>query len=139
MGTRADFYVGKGPSAEWIGSVSMDGYPDSFPEITTATNEVDFRLRVAKELTKNDCGTVPEQGWPWPWKDSRSTDYAYAYDGGRVQASRFGSSWFDPASEPEDPIPDKAMFPDMYTKANNAPMGSKRSGLMLVRFNGGDD
>jgi hypothetical protein len=27
MGTRADFYVGRGPDAEWLGSVAMDGYP----------------------------------------------------------------------------------------------------------------
>lgn len=28
MGTRADFYVGKGPNAEWLGSTAMDGYPE---------------------------------------------------------------------------------------------------------------
>lgn len=30
MGTRADFYVGRGKDAEWIGSVAFDGYPDGF-------------------------------------------------------------------------------------------------------------
>lgn len=28
MSTRADFYVGRGAEAEWIGSISWDGYPD---------------------------------------------------------------------------------------------------------------
>jgi hypothetical protein len=27
MGTRADFYVGRGKDAEWLGSVAFDGYP----------------------------------------------------------------------------------------------------------------
>jgi len=26
MGTRADFYVGMGKDAEWLGSVAWDGY-----------------------------------------------------------------------------------------------------------------
>jgi hypothetical protein len=27
MGTRADFYIGRGTEAEWLGSVAWDGYP----------------------------------------------------------------------------------------------------------------
>ena len=27
MGTRADFYVGRGEKAEWVGSIAMDGVP----------------------------------------------------------------------------------------------------------------
>jgi hypothetical protein len=27
MGTRADFYVGRGGQAEWLGSIAWDGYP----------------------------------------------------------------------------------------------------------------
>ena len=26
MGTRADFYIGSGKDAEWLGSVAFDGY-----------------------------------------------------------------------------------------------------------------
>lgn len=32
MGTRADFYVGRGTEAEWIGSIALDGYPDGIPD-----------------------------------------------------------------------------------------------------------
>ena len=28
MGTRADFYIGKGTDAEWLGSIAWNGYPD---------------------------------------------------------------------------------------------------------------
>ncbi|MFH1835312.1 MAG: hypothetical protein ABH851_03885 [Methanobacteriota archaeon] len=28
--------------------------------------------------------TSPEQGWPWPWEDSGTTDYAYAFEAGKV-------------------------------------------------------
>jgi hypothetical protein len=27
MGTRADFYVGRGETAEWLGSIAWDGNP----------------------------------------------------------------------------------------------------------------
>ena len=37
MGTRADFYVGRGESAEWLGSVAWDGNPRGIddPVLTT--------------------------------------------------------------------------------------------------------
>ena len=33
MGTRADFYVGRGDAAEWIGSIAYDGYPFYKPQL----------------------------------------------------------------------------------------------------------
>jgi len=49
MGTRADFYVGRGETAEWVGSVAWDGYPNEpwgigrTTDLFTATTEADFR------------------------------------------------------------------------------------------------
>lgn len=130
MGTRADFYVGRGRNAEWLGSIANDGYPEppglkeSCPmsckhspahhgmgrtgdwglRILGATNEADFREAVNQFIGRRKDGTGPAQGWPWPWDDSRLTDYVYAWDNG-VYISYFGSSWWS-AAEPECTPPD---------------------------------
>lgn len=97
MGTRADFYVGDGPF-EWLGSVGWDGYPEGIPEeVLKADREGDYRVEVTKYLSTMDA-TYPEMGWPWPWPNSQTTDFAYALVYGMVQASYFGSEWFDPLS-----------------------------------------
>lgn len=97
MGTRADFYVKDRDSWEWLGSVSMDGGPRSLGwEAVTATTEVTFRGAVARVLSDPEVmSTFPDEGWPWPWEDSRTTDYAYAWDQvlGQVILSRFGRKW----------------------------------------------
>lgn len=133
MGTRADFYVGRGESAEWLGSVAWDGYPDGFEaELFAPTTEAEWRAEVAKLSTREDW-TSPEMGWPWPWENSQTTDFAYAFDGGSVHASNFGHAWFDPKKEqPEcDGDEAKVAFPEM--KGSSAPAGSKRSGIMVFR------
>lgn len=137
MGTRADFYVGRGKKAEWIGSIACDGYPDGLRDtaIFTSTSEPGFREAVAEELAKRDDGTIPEQGWPWPWDDSHTTDYSYAFDDGIVYATNWGYRWFKAdGPEPEEEHDDKqAVFPKMRTEGH-APAGSKRSGVMLFSF-----
>jgi len=135
MGTRADFYVGRGADAEWLGSVAMDGYPDGIPsEVKCAKGEQEYRDYVAAFLSATDHATVPERGWPWPWNDSQTTDYAYAFDGGDVFASCFGCAWFDPEMpEPEyddDRRTKVAVFPDM-TARKNVTFG-RRSGLIIL-------
>lgn len=133
MGTRADFYVGRGNDAEWLGSIAYDGYPDGIPEdLLNATTEDEFRNSVAAMSTWDDW-TRPEDGWPWPWEDSRTTDYAYAFDldEKRVLASSFGGKWFHPASEEEDD--DKkpeAIFPNM--KDRQKITFGPRSGIMVL-------
>ena len=134
MGTRADFYVGRGEDAEWLGSIAFDGYPQGAAAETllTATSEDDFRTTVADLLARREDATTPEQGWPWPWTNSRTTDYAYAWDGGRLHASCFGSHWFNPRDkEPPEGTCSKTVFPDM-SKRQNVTMGP-RSGIILVR------
>ena len=119
MGTRADFYVGVGKNAEWLGSVAYDGYewdekPDS--AIMSAKTEQDFRAAVLEELNGRDDATLPEHGWPWPWKDSNTTGYVYAFGDGRVRAYAYtyDQEW-----------------PDM-TAIQNVCLG-KRSGLLVLR------
>lgn len=138
MGTRADFYVGRGATAEWLGSIAFDGYPSGIADnVLHATTEARYRAAVDDFLTAEAShATRPSEGWPWPWKDSRTTDYAYAFDGRRVWGSCFGYAWFD-ATQPEPDLPDDAekvaVFPTMETDRFKAP-GSRGSGTILVSF-----
>ena len=131
MGTRADFYVGRGKSAEWLGSIAWDGYPDGIPEsVKGAESEASYRDAVRAMLDGREDATVPAMGWPWPWDDSGTTDYTYAFDGGTVHASCFGSPWWAAVEEaPEDVEGLPADHPDM--SARKATTLGKRSGLMV--------
>lgn len=145
MGTRADFYVGDGPSAEWLGSIAFDGYPSGIEgDVLTSPSEQDFRSRVADMIASKSHGTKPSQGWPWPWTDSNTTDYAYSWLDGQIKASSFGGPWFcpvnerDPAEEDEEGEDDESKpegprpnFPDM-SNIQNVTLGG-RSGLIVLR------
>src|SRR3954471_20378009 len=101
MGTRADFYVGRGKDAEWLGSIAWDGYtiPDS---IRRAKERGAYRKAVKRFLATRRDASLPKDGWPWPWDDSGTTDYAYAFDKKRTYASVFGGPWWSAKSEPKD-------------------------------------
>lgn len=143
MGTRADFYVGRGPEAEWLGSIAYDGDPNGTANGThalEATDETAYRELVGALLDTTDHATRPAQGWPWPWDDSRMTDFAYAFDGGQVWGSVFGHAWFKAA----DGVPDHdaywdnpkvAVFPDMSARKNVT--YGRRSGAIVVDMDGG--
>jgi hypothetical protein len=145
MGTRADFYVGRDPKTmEWLGSIAFDGSPDGWPKnVSRAKTEEAYRRAVARVLSSPECdhATVPGQGWPWPWEDSRTTDYAYAFESGKVWGSCYGSPWFDLAKpEPEHEDEEwgqKIMFPDMT--ARQKVTWGRRSGVLLMSFAKGDD
>lgn len=118
MGTRSDYYVGRGPNAEWIGSRQYDGHPtnivtDLVPSHLRSKTEHDWRESVAVMLADHDDSIAPGDGWPWPWETSLNTDYAYAFDGGEVWCSCFGSEWFRPGEEEADCRIKKAVFPVM--------------------------
>lgn len=51
MGTRADFYSGRGKTAEWLGSIAWDGteIPD---EILYAHDDAMYRLELQRLATK---------------------------------------------------------------------------------------
>lgn len=131
MGTRADFYIGTGETAEWIGSIGWDGYPDGIDNmILTAKTEEEFRQAITVHMVKRDDWTDPSFGWPWPWGDSHTTDYAYAFNQDKVVASRFGSEWFDPIDgEPTDSR-GSAVFPNMKDR-QNVTFG-QHSGIIIV-------
>lgn len=144
MGTRADFYVGRGEKAEWLGSIGWDGCPDGIePENTNwddgkhlfdATTEAEFRERLEQFFDGRDDVSRPADGWPWPWNDSGTTDYAYAFDGGKVWGT-FSDFWWPANEEPdsEDSRPKGASyvsFPDM-SQRKKVTMG-KRSGLIVI-------
>jgi len=131
MGTRADFYVGRGESAEWIGSIAWDGDEDGFPaEALKAADETSFRAAVAKLASSTDAGfTEPKQGWPWPWDTSHTTDYAYAWDSGSCWVSRFGGEWCASGTNPEGAAKmGPGAFPRMKVPDNPF---HERSGVMV--------
>lgn len=139
MGTRADFYVGRGLTAAWIGSIAWDGNPESIDaQILNCTSEAAFRHAVAGFLKDRDDKTLPEQGWPWPWQNSQTTDYAYAFEGEKVYASSFGYDWFDPTKEQtEDDHEERdakgkvAVFPDMSAAKQREKFGA-HSGVIVL-------
>jgi hypothetical protein len=142
MGTPADFYIGTGADAEWLGSIAFDGYRiDDMEEadatrdadcaacwaIKSATNADDYRRAVAELLACNDDATKPEQGWPWPWNTSDTTDYAYAFCEKRPPCPTCGHA-VDGAGVVANP--EGAEWPDM-TARQNVTFG-KRSGMIIV-------
>jgi hypothetical protein len=135
MGTRCDFYIGKGKAAEWLGSVAWDGNPGCFQDIIRTKSDQEFRCAVMKELKNRDDATLPDDGWPWPWDDSRTTDYAITIFDGKVLASCFGHDFFDPLAPPEDDYTGRKTkkFPDMKSKRQTVPVLWPRSGLIVAR------
>ena len=140
MGTRADFYIGRGKSAEWIGSIAWDGYPDgrdiqrliTGSQLTRSLGS-DFRATVNTVMGKRDDFTRPEEGWPWPWGTSHTTDYAYAWDKGEIWCSCFGHEWQrleDWDGDAEDEKMPKDAFPDM-SDIKSVTLG-KKSGVIVM-------
>lgn len=117
MGSKADFYLGRGLEAEWLGSVEWDGLPAALPASLLASPSAEqYRSEVLSMVDARADGIDPTDGWPWTWDTSHGTSYSYAFDQGRVWACCYGSSWWK-ATQPE---PDHttltrkaAKFPDM--------------------------
>lgn len=138
MGTRADFYVGKGQSAEWIGSIAWDGNRDGIPGyILKAKTEATFRKAVAVFFEKRDDVTLPAQGWPWPWDDSSTSDCSYWFFDKRCWDVAPGDFYFpcdeDEANYDDDEVfknRERVDFPDMSAR-KNVTFG-KRSGVIIV-------
>lgn len=131
MGTRADFYVGKGVDAEWIGSVAWDGnewgerIESSDPDaITGASTEEEYRAAVGALLKERSDGTTPDTGWPWPWGDSKTTDCSYCFVDGKVEPFSWGEPWNSEGDAPD--------WPDFSDRDHSAKAGSDRSGLIMV-------
>jgi hypothetical protein len=142
MGTRADFYIrneNSEPKMKWLGSIGYDGYPEGIDgEVLKAQTEEEYELRVDAFLKADESATHPNDGWPWPWNDSRTTDYSYIFENGKVMASNFGYPLFDPLVAPNEEDDDDddeskmgGYFPDM-SAIKNVQFGGKKSGLIVV-------
>jgi hypothetical protein len=135
MGTRADFYIGNGEKAKWLGSIGWDGSPSNIPpSIKLATKPKQFEDEVISFI-KISQGTLPEMGWPWPWNNSSTTDYSYLFIDNKVYISWFGQNaypamLYDNFEEDKENYLDVS-FPDM-SSLKNVTFDSKRSGLMIV-------
>jgi hypothetical protein len=138
MGTRADFYVGRGPEAEWLGSIAWDGY-DVPLALREAQTEADFRLQVDAFLKTRDDATWPAEGWPWPWDTSELTDCAYAFDTNAV-FEEYAGYWFSALSDnnerevmlergPADLV--RCTWPDMAAR-KKVKLGGPGSGIILI-------
>ena len=114
MGTRADFYIGRGLQAEWAGSVPTDGYQSALPDtLLFATTEALFRKYLDRLLSERRFPIYASDGWPWPWPDSSETFHVYAFDAGEVWISTFGSLWYRPdEKQPTEKLPEHS-FPRM--------------------------
>jgi hypothetical protein len=133
MGTRADFYVGEGESAIWLGSVGWDGYEwdDEGSALLKSKTADEFTENVSAIASDRDDWTSPDLGWPWPWANSNTTDYAYVFDGGKVRVFVFGSEKIGVAEDGDYVYSDSKFdgFPDM-SEHRKTTIG-KRSGLMV--------
>lgn len=145
MGTRADFYVGRDRNAEWLGSVAWDGYPEGYEtKFYRATTEQEYRDLVTEVAEEREDWIAPENGWPWPWDDSRTTDYAYAFEDGKVYGAGFGRGWFeladDGSGEPENDEywdqPKLDTFPNMKERAMSFEEQLAVSGLIIINQDG---
>lgn len=139
MGTRSDFYTRKDGQMKWLGSKGFDGYPDGIDEnVLKSTDEQEYEKVVADFLSSANDATFPNQGWPWPWNDSRTTDYAYIFENGKVMSSCLGGPLFDPLKTAEEESDEEGKdntkmedyFPDMKDIQNIA--YDNRSGALFI-------
>jgi hypothetical protein len=97
---KADFYVGLGLGAEWIGSVRKYGEITSISTpIFLQVNQVMYEELVF-EYIRSCEGIIANHicQWPWEWMDSRMTDYSYFFDPetSKVYVSIEGGYLLDP-------------------------------------------
>lgn len=134
MGTRADFYIGRGQDAEWLGSVAWDGYEweDEDSALMQAKTADEFRAAVATIQAERGDFTAPTEGWPWPWDDSNTTDYAYVLHDGKATAYCFGREVVrGQGGDGEDDEVEKVdWFPDMSARKNV--QWGRKSGVIVV-------
>lgn len=137
MGTRADFYVGRGLNAEWIGSIAWDGFPDDMPKkIMWAKTESKFREAVKSFLNTREDATFPEDGWPWPWATSQTTDFSYVLDEGKIHVFCFGKlQAVNPKGHYDDAESTKSLFPDMADFKQREKLGP-HSGVLVLGVKG---
>lgn len=83
--TRADFYVGTGPNARYLGSVFNDG-GDIPASVKRARTPEKFEKAVARLIKKENGYTT----WQWGWETSQATDFSYWLENEKLYVVRFG-------------------------------------------------
>lgn len=127
--STADFYLGTGPAAEWLGSLLQDGSPADMDELdlfgpaedepytddTFVRIVTDALREVAEAPTDEQLAFLASEGdsWPHTYADSSGTDYVYAAVKGAVHVFRR--------------IRDEAGAPGQFLAAVHYPNGSRRS------------
>ncbi len=135
MGTKADFYIGRGVHAAWLGSIAYDGSPwfHVCQPIMAATDSDAYLAAIELILRRGAREPIcPSAGWPWPWKTSAGSDYAYTFDAGTVWVSD-GCSWVSGEAYLMGArgVPDGGVFPDM---TRNQRVDPRFGPLLLGRF-----
>jgi len=91
MSTKTDFYLGRGTTAEWLGSVARDATPQNLLAVPpgrlalTTTDEATYRDAIDDLITVWACEGLGEAyprrgGWPWLSATSHRTDWIVAFD-----------------------------------------------------------
>ncbi|APU15285.1 MULTISPECIES: hypothetical protein [Actinoalloteichus] len=116
----ADFYLGRGTDARWLGSLATDGDPASILPgygLDVVRDASDYFATLARLLHDREVdepfGAHPVSwGWPWPYETSAVTGWTYAWDGG-LWMSRLGSAWTRISRDPTEFGAAEPMFPTM--------------------------
>ncbi|MCP3800712.1 hypothetical protein NLX83_15700 [Allokutzneria sp. A3M-2-11 16] len=91
----ADFYIGRGHDARWIGSLEGVASPRALAETEYGSDVLgcqtasDFDAWARQVMDDSGCPSTPSdqrpnRGWPWPYSSSRPTQWTYAFDHGAV-------------------------------------------------------
>lgn len=86
----ADFYLGRGPDARYLGTLNSDGAPEDIEAF------VHFQSLDMEALTEGDYAEhvrviIDSPQWVREQHDSLSTPWTYMYDRGSVYVYRFGT------------------------------------------------
>jgi hypothetical protein len=130
MGTRCDFYAGRGVSATYLGSVARDGYPDEMASyLAGATTREAFDSGLSALFAERG-GVGTDGAWPWPWKDSHTTDSAIAFDAGRLWVTHHSGRWA-PLNDMDNPGDEPVVVADMASAEEATAEGRLRRRLRL--------
>ncbi|MEV6639650.1 hypothetical protein [Amycolatopsis sp. NPDC051371] len=145
--TTHDFYLGRGPDADWVASIDLNHCAcASLAVIERAGAAEEFRRRVERlcdTIHRDESGyatSPPSASWPWLWPTSHGTDRTYAFDEGAVWTCQRGQRCSARAGAYVPPGPDEpvVVFPPGrdtcgYTGIDAADTTSRRYGPLLGR------
>jgi len=87
----ADFYVGRGETAEYLGTIRGDDVdPESLKAITRFQSELDFRREVKKLILGDEATSNDGTTWPHRYATSGASDWVYCFDKATVHVYEEG-------------------------------------------------